>query len=283
MRPEKLPFIVGLGGTTRPGSSTELALRFTLKVAGELGAETKMFGGHDLLMPIYDPYMAERTENAAGLIEALRRCDGVVIASPGYHGSVSGLVKNALDYTEDMRNDLEPYFEGRSVGCIACALGSQATGTTLVTLRSIVHALRGWPTPFGVGINTTRTGILTNLQRMGAEIEHESEREEGGEPIADLHIRATPLRATEVGGAEVPLAIDELPLVALAACFAEGRTTIRDAEELRRKESDRVETVSAALNALGGAVEPTADGLFVTVICVVSVCCLYSTGVDGFG
>ena len=135
MRPEKLPFIVGLGGTTRPGSSTELALRFTLKVAGELGAETKMFGGHDLLMPIYDPYMAERTENAAGLIEALRRCDGVVIASPGYHGSVSGLVKNALDYTEDMRNDLEPYFEGRSVGCIACALGSQATGTTLVTVR----------------------------------------------------------------------------------------------------------------------------------------------------
>ena len=156
MRPEKLPFIVGLGGTTRPGSSTELALRFTLKVAGELGAETKMFGGHDLLMPIYDPYMAERTENAAGLIEALRRCDGVVIASPGYHGSVSGLVKNALDYTEDMRNDLEPYFEGRSVGCIACALGSQATGTTLVTLRSIVHALRGWPTPFGVGINTAK-------------------------------------------------------------------------------------------------------------------------------
>ena len=116
----------------------------------------------------------------------------------------------------------------------------------------------------GVGVNPTRTGILTILERMGAEIERENEREEGGEPIADLHIRATPLHATEVGGAEVPLAIDELPLVALAACFAEGTTTIRDAEELRRKESDRVETVSAALNALGGAVEPTADGMVVT-------------------
>ena len=116
----------------------------------------------------------------------------------------------------------------------------------------------------GVGVNPTRTGILTILARMGAAIEVENEREEGGEPIADLRVRPAELRGTEVGGAEVPLAIDELPLVALAACFAEGTTTIRDAEELRRKESDRVATVSAALNALGGEVEPTADGMVVT-------------------
>jgi 3-phosphoshikimate 1-carboxyvinyltransferase len=116
----------------------------------------------------------------------------------------------------------------------------------------------------GVGVNPTRTGILTILERMGAGIEIEAERERGGEPIADLRIGPAPLRATEVGGAEVPLAIDELPLVALAACFAEGTTVIRDAEELRRKESDRVATVSAALTALGGEVEPTADGMVVT-------------------
>ena len=116
----------------------------------------------------------------------------------------------------------------------------------------------------GVGVNPTRTGLLTILERMGASIDRENEREEGGEPIADLRVRASQLHGTEVGGAEVPLAIDELPLVALAACFAEGTTTIRGAEELRRKESDRVETVSAALNALGGAVEPTADGMVVT-------------------
>jgi len=116
----------------------------------------------------------------------------------------------------------------------------------------------------GVGVNPTRTGILTILERMGAAIEIEPRGEEGGEPIADLLVRSVPLRATEVGGAEVPLAIDELPLVALAACFADGTTTIRDAAELRRKESDRVETVSAALNALGGEVEPTADGMVVT-------------------
>lgn len=116
----------------------------------------------------------------------------------------------------------------------------------------------------GVGINPTRTGLLAILERMGARIDVEDSDESGGEPTATLRVRSAPLRATEVGGAEVPLAIDELPLVALAACFAEGTTTIRDAEELRRKESDRVETVTAALRALGGEVEATADGMVVT-------------------
>ena len=114
-----------------------------------------------------------------------------------------------------------------------------------------------------VGVNPTRTGLLTILGRMGAAVEVEDEREVGGEPVASLRVRSAPLRATEVGGAEIPLAIDELPLVALAACVAEGTTTIRDAEELRRKESDRIETVTAALRALGGAVESTADGMVI--------------------
>jgi 3-phosphoshikimate 1-carboxyvinyltransferase len=112
-----------------------------------------------------------------------------------------------------------------------------------------------------VGINPTRTGLLGILKRMGMTIEVLDRREVGGEPIADLRVQSSSLRETEVGGAEIPLAIDELPLVALAACFAEGVTVIRDAEELRRKESDRIETVTAALRALGGKVEPTADGM----------------------
>jgi 3-phosphoshikimate 1-carboxyvinyltransferase len=116
----------------------------------------------------------------------------------------------------------------------------------------------------GVGINPTRTGLLAILERMGAAIEVGESDESGGELTASLRMRSAPLRATEVGGAEIPLAIDELPLVALAACFAEGTTTIRDAEELRRKESDRVETVTAALTALGADVESTADGMVVT-------------------
>jgi 3-phosphoshikimate 1-carboxyvinyltransferase len=115
----------------------------------------------------------------------------------------------------------------------------------------------------GIGVNPTRTGLLTILERMGAEIEREEGLAEGGETIARLRVRSAGLRGTEVGGAEIPLAIDELPLVALAACFAEGTTVIRDAEELRRKESDRIETVTAALRALGGAVEPTEDGMVI--------------------
>jgi 3-phosphoshikimate 1-carboxyvinyltransferase len=113
----------------------------------------------------------------------------------------------------------------------------------------------------GVGLNPSRTGLLSVLERMGAEIEVEREGERGGEPSGRLRVRASRLRGTEVGGAEIPLAIDELPLVALAACFAEGETTIRDAAELRRKESDRIATVSEALTDLGASVEPSEDGM----------------------
>jgi FMN reductase len=113
--------------------------------------------GRDLLLPIYDPTVSERSEATSRLVSLLRMCDGIVISSPGYHGSISGLVKNAVDYAEDLRDDVRPYFEGRAVGCIVCAYGWQATGTTLVGLRTIVHALRGWPTPFGVTINSAVT------------------------------------------------------------------------------------------------------------------------------
>jgi 3-phosphoshikimate 1-carboxyvinyltransferase len=112
-----------------------------------------------------------------------------------------------------------------------------------------------------VGLNPTRTGLLAILRRMGARIDAIPEGEEGGEPVGRIVARASELQGTEVGGAEIPLAIDELPLLALAACFAEGETTIRDAAELRRKESDRIATVAAALTALGATVETSEDGM----------------------
>jgi 3-phosphoshikimate 1-carboxyvinyltransferase len=114
-----------------------------------------------------------------------------------------------------------------------------------------------------VGTNPTRTGLLGVLGRMGAEVEVEVEAagKHAGEPIGTIRARASELRGTEVGGGEIPLAIDELPLVALAACFAEGETTIRDAAELRRKESDRIATTCEALAALGATVEAREDGM----------------------
>jgi len=152
---EHRPLIVGLGGTTRPGSSTERLLRRALELAEAQGAAVELFVGADLILPLYAPEDPARASAATRLVERLRAADGVLVASPGYHGSISGLVKNALDYAEDLRTDLRPYFEGRAVGCIVSAQGWQAANSTLAALRSVVHALRGWPTPLGVTVNST--------------------------------------------------------------------------------------------------------------------------------
>ena len=114
-----------------------------------------MLGAADLQLPLYEWENQTRTKEAARLVEEARRADGIVLASPGYHGTISGLVKNGVDYFEDMNKDPRPYFDGRAVGCIAVASGWQASVTTLTALRSIVHALRGWPTPVGVALNST--------------------------------------------------------------------------------------------------------------------------------
>jgi FMN reductase len=152
---DRRPFIVGLGGTMSKSSSSELALRQALAVAERLGARTRLFAAEALNLPMYTVDRSQRTSAAIDLVDALARADGVIIATPGYHGGISGLVKNALDYCEDLRNDARPYLDGRAVGCIVCAYGWQATTTTLVSLRSTVHALRGWPTPQGVAINSS--------------------------------------------------------------------------------------------------------------------------------
>ena len=115
----------------------------------------------------------------------------------------------------------------------------------------------------GVGVNPTRSGLLDVLREMGAEIELLEERVTGGEPVADILVRSSRLHGVEVGGALIPRLIDELPLVALAAACAEGETVIRDAEELRVKESDRVATTGAVLRAFGVDLEERPDGFIV--------------------
>ena len=150
MRP---PLVVGIGGTTSPGSATERILRASLDAAGEFGARTRLFAGADLDLPMYG--RARSHPRALALVGALARADGVILASPAYHGTVSGLVKNALDHAEDLRLADPPYLEGRAVGCIAVAGGPQAGAATLSALRAVAHALRGWPTPLGVAVDTS--------------------------------------------------------------------------------------------------------------------------------
>ncbi|HVL31104.1 MAG TPA: 3-phosphoshikimate 1-carboxyvinyltransferase [Solirubrobacteraceae bacterium] len=119
-----------------------------------------------------------------------------------------------------------------------------------------------------VGVNWTRTGFLRIAERMGAivvgDLEQPSAAVADREPVCDLDVRAGPLVGTVVEADEVPLAIDELPLVALLGCFAEGETVVRGAEELRVKESDRIAGVVDGLRALGASIEATPDGFAVT-------------------
>jgi FMN reductase len=147
-------YIVGIGGTTRAHSSTEKALKVALAAASALGAKTKLLGAEDLDLPLYAPEKTERAPAARRLIEEVRKADGLILASPGYHGGISGLLKNAIDYVEDLGKDASPYFQGRAVGLISTGAGWQGAVATLIALRSVVHSLRGWPTPLGVPVNT---------------------------------------------------------------------------------------------------------------------------------
>lgn len=114
-----------------------------------------------------------------------------------------------------------------------------------------------------VGINPTRDGVISALRAMGAKIEVLEVRNEDSEPAADLLVRYAPLHGIEIGGALIPRSIDELPVLAAAAAVAEGRTVIRDAAELKVKESNRIRTMAEGLSRLGAKVEETEDGLII--------------------
>ena len=172
--------IVALGGTVNPGSSTEQALRLAAQVAAGEGAEVTVFGGEYLtalphyLGPQHDPSLG------AEMVAAVREADGLLVAAPGYHGTISGVVKNALDYLEDLARDERPYLDGRAVGLIATAFGDQASMSTLLTMRAITHALRGWPTPMGATIRTYRGLFSPDGEMLASALFPPSSRTDNG-------------------------------------------------------------------------------------------------------
>jgi 3-phosphoshikimate 1-carboxyvinyltransferase len=115
-----------------------------------------------------------------------------------------------------------------------------------------------------VGVNPTRTGILEALAMMGADIQLENQREVAGEPVADLRVRSSRLQSCTIQGDLIPRLIDEIPVLAVAAVFAEGTTVIKDAEELRVKESDRIAVMAQQLNKMGAKVTELPDGMEIT-------------------
>jgi 3-phosphoshikimate 1-carboxyvinyltransferase len=179
--------------------------------------------------------------------ERMLAAAGVTVHRNGRHVTVAGTDELTLD---------ELVVPGdASSAAFAIAAGVLVPGSRLV-LR-------------GVGVNWTRSGFVRIAQRMGAIVIGDLEDEPGdevtaAEPISDLDVTAGPLVGTVVEPQEVPLAIDELPLVALMGCFAEGETIVHGAQELRLKESDRIATVVDGLSALGASIEATEDGFAVT-------------------
>ncbi|HEY3737064.1 MAG TPA: NADPH-dependent FMN reductase [Jatrophihabitans sp.] len=168
MASDQQPLVVGIGGSTGATSTTSRLLADALQRCADRGARTELLDADVLaVLPIFTVHGTEHSAAAERLADSVRRADAVLIATPGYHGGISGLVKNAIDYLELLREDARPYLEGRAVGVIAAAAGWQAVGSTLASVRSTVHALRGWPTPFAVGVNTVEQQ-LDDLRVTGA-------------------------------------------------------------------------------------------------------------------
>jgi FMN reductase len=166
-----VPTIVGIGGTSRPNSTSERAVAEALRIAEGLGAQTRLFSGSFVSnLPLYVPDRQERTPAEQEFVAAIRSCHGVIVGTPGYHGSLSGPIKNILDLLEDTARDERPYLDGRPFGCVVTAYGWQACGTTLVSLRLIAHALRAWPTPFGAALNASTPLFETDGTCIDAKI-----------------------------------------------------------------------------------------------------------------
>lgn len=148
------PLVVGIGGSMSEVSGTTLLLGAALELLAAGGMRTLAFAGPDLAaLPVYTPGVPTDAVTAR-FLDVVRECDAVIIATPGYHGGMSGLVKNALDHLEALRADSRPYLDGRPVGVIVTAAGWQGAGSALSSVRAAVHALRGWPTPYAVTVNS---------------------------------------------------------------------------------------------------------------------------------
>lgn len=179
-REERRIFVLGLGGSLRRPSESEVALRVALQGAADAGAETQIITADGLDLPLYPSPDMDKHPAVVTLLSAARRADGLILASPAYHGTMSGALKNALDYLQFLAGDDPPYLDGRAVGVLSTGAGTQATVQTVNALRDVVHALRGWPTPIGVPIHNSRPAAAQSeaidaanterLRAMGAQV-----------------------------------------------------------------------------------------------------------------
>ncbi len=172
--------VLGIGGSLRQPSQSETALRMALRGAEEAGAVTELISADGLRLPLYPSPDMESDPAVAALLAAARRADGLILASPAYHGTMSGALKNALDYLQYLADDDPPYLDGRAVGVLSTGDGTQAVVQTVDALRNVVHALRAWPTPIGVAVHEAHRAlqrgtvsdehVAAQLRAMGAQV-----------------------------------------------------------------------------------------------------------------
>ena len=196
------------------------------------------------------------------LLLAGRRADGVTsITQPA----------ESRDHTERMfsamgvklaKNGLELTLEPSDLETVDIEIPGDISSAAFWMIAGICHP-NAELLVRNVGINPTRTGIITLLQQMGADLELVDQREMAGEPIADVLVKSSQLKGVELSGDIVPLLIDEIPVIAVAAALADGTTTIRDAAELRVKESDRISASVSWMKGAGIDVTATGDGMVV--------------------
>ena len=158
--------IVGIGGSTRPDSSSEIALRIALETCAAAGTETTLLSASALALPFYDPVQARQSTAADAYLGAVRAADG--------------LIKNAIDWLEELAHDQRPYVDTLPVGCISVAGGAQTSVSAMASLRTVVHTLRGFPTPLGVAINAvpglfragecTDPAVRAQLTQLGRQV-----------------------------------------------------------------------------------------------------------------
>jgi 3-phosphoshikimate 1-carboxyvinyltransferase len=293
----------GLDGLAQPGEAIDCGNAGTLVrllagiLAGQGGRRFELTGDASLsarpMGRIAEPLalMGAEVETAGGTLPLSiegRPLHGIDYALPVASAQVKSCVLLAGLYAEGETTVVEPAPTRDHTERMLAAAGAAVTARpTSVTIRRPAQLSLGdvevpgdfsSAAPFvlaatlvpgselhvhGVNLNPRRTGLLHVLERMGANITVYNRRPIGGEPGGDLDVRSADLVATTVGEAEVPVAIDELPLFALAAACAHGRSRLRGAAELRAKETDRIEATVDAIRALGGHAEATEDGFAV--------------------
>ena len=180
--------IVGLSGSLAAKSDCRAAVEVSLAAASAVGADTELLDLNELDLPIFHPDKKDVPSAVADFIDVLRSADGMIWATPLYHGSVSGCLKNALDWCELMREDERAYLSERVIGMICCAGGDQAT-QGVMAMDSIVKALRGWSCPLSVPIpkawESIKGGVIQDeslvpkLQQLGEEVTRSAERMSG--------------------------------------------------------------------------------------------------------